>query len=259
MRRPVRAVHVRHVEVVALVAPALVEDLRELRLRIEVHPQRRVEASLRRPSARACPRRRGTAAAAPAASPPAARPPARAAPCDRAASCRRRSPRTRRRWLRTAPRVDRSGGSGAACCRAGVAPAGSVRPALSRKNTVPATPAFELRVLARSGTPAPRGCAAAGRRNRSARPARAARRGSVGVRGSPRPARRTPASSSLSGSSGLGSPFFSTASTARRSRRGRTTSCRATASAGRNRSRRGTTDTCRSRPTPDTSRRPGRR
>ena len=44
--RPVGAVRVRHVEVVALVAPALVEDLLELFLRLEIHPQRRVEASL---------------------------------------------------------------------------------------------------------------------------------------------------------------------------------------------------------------------
>ena len=36
--------HVRHVEVVALVAPAFVEDLLELLLRLEIHPQRRVRA-----------------------------------------------------------------------------------------------------------------------------------------------------------------------------------------------------------------------
>ena len=46
--RPVGAVHVRHVEVVALIAPALVEDLLELLLRIEIHAQCRVHASLSR-------------------------------------------------------------------------------------------------------------------------------------------------------------------------------------------------------------------
>ena len=46
--RPVAAVLVRYVEVVALVAPALVEDLLELLARVEIHPQADVEASLAR-------------------------------------------------------------------------------------------------------------------------------------------------------------------------------------------------------------------
>src|ERR1041385_4032104 len=37
--------HVRHVEIVALVAPAFVEDLFELFLRLEVHAQRVVQTS----------------------------------------------------------------------------------------------------------------------------------------------------------------------------------------------------------------------
>ncbi len=44
--RPVGAVHVRHVQVVALVAPTLIEDLPELLLRIEVHAQRGRDAPL---------------------------------------------------------------------------------------------------------------------------------------------------------------------------------------------------------------------
>ncbi len=50
--RPVGAVHVRHVQIVALVAPALIEDLLELFLRIQIHPQRHVE-----PAGPACGRR----------------------------------------------------------------------------------------------------------------------------------------------------------------------------------------------------------
>src|SRR6185503_13365025 len=38
--------HVWHVEIVALVAPALVQDLFELFLRLEIHPQRYVQTSL---------------------------------------------------------------------------------------------------------------------------------------------------------------------------------------------------------------------
>src|ERR1041385_8940966 len=52
---PVSAVHVRHVEIVALVAPAFVEDLFELFLRLEIHAQRVVQTSgagLRRRSIR---------------------------------------------------------------------------------------------------------------------------------------------------------------------------------------------------------------
>ena len=87
--RPVRAVHVRHIQVVALQAPALVEDLRELRLRIEMHPQRHVEAAVAGRRRRPCRHRRGTAAAAPASRSGCPDSPA-AAPCDRPASCRRR-------------------------------------------------------------------------------------------------------------------------------------------------------------------------
>src|SRR5262245_28244210 len=43
---PIGAVHVRHVEVIALVAPALVKDLFELFFRIEIHAQRHVEPPL---------------------------------------------------------------------------------------------------------------------------------------------------------------------------------------------------------------------
>src|SRR6185369_3882344 len=43
--RPVSAVHVRHVEIVALVAPAFVEDLFELFSRLEIHAQRIVQTS----------------------------------------------------------------------------------------------------------------------------------------------------------------------------------------------------------------------
>src|SRR5712692_4942871 len=41
--RPIGAVHVRDVEIVALVAPAFVEDLLELFFRIEIHAEVRVE------------------------------------------------------------------------------------------------------------------------------------------------------------------------------------------------------------------------
>jgi hypothetical protein len=44
--RPIGAVHVRHVEIIALVAPTLVEDLFELFFRIEVHAQRHAEPPL---------------------------------------------------------------------------------------------------------------------------------------------------------------------------------------------------------------------
>src|SRR5262249_57783209 len=44
--RPICAMHVRHVEVIALVAPTLVEDLFELFFRIEVHAQRHAEPPL---------------------------------------------------------------------------------------------------------------------------------------------------------------------------------------------------------------------
>src|SRR6266850_7983865 len=46
--RPVRPVHISDVEIVALVAPAFVEDLLELLLGIEIHPQRDIDASLAR-------------------------------------------------------------------------------------------------------------------------------------------------------------------------------------------------------------------
>src|SRR5690349_21756267 len=42
---PIGAVHVWHVEIVAFIAPAFVEDLRELRFRIEIHPQRNVQTA----------------------------------------------------------------------------------------------------------------------------------------------------------------------------------------------------------------------
>ena len=42
---PIRAVHVWHVEIVALVAPAFVEDLFELFLRFEIHAQGEVQTS----------------------------------------------------------------------------------------------------------------------------------------------------------------------------------------------------------------------
>src|ERR1044072_6081645 len=43
--RPIRAVHVLHVKIVALIAPAFVEDLFELFLRLEIHAQREVQTS----------------------------------------------------------------------------------------------------------------------------------------------------------------------------------------------------------------------
>ena len=43
---PVGAVHVRHVEIIALVAPPLIEDLAELLFRLQVHSERHVQASL---------------------------------------------------------------------------------------------------------------------------------------------------------------------------------------------------------------------
>src|SRR5262249_57075022 len=46
--RPIGAVHVRNVEIIALVAPSLIEDLFELLFRIEVHAQRHVESPLAR-------------------------------------------------------------------------------------------------------------------------------------------------------------------------------------------------------------------
>src|SRR6185369_5779775 len=49
--RPISAVHVWHVEIVALIAPAFIEDLFELFFRVEIHAQRNVQttgASLRR-------------------------------------------------------------------------------------------------------------------------------------------------------------------------------------------------------------------
>src|SRR5215831_9266608 len=46
--RPIGAVHVRHVEIVTLVPPTLIEDLFELFLRLEVHAQPDVEAALSR-------------------------------------------------------------------------------------------------------------------------------------------------------------------------------------------------------------------
>ena len=75
--RPIGAVHVRHVEVIALVAPALVEDLFELFFRIEVHAQRHVEpplARLRRLRSASTRNSEGPAAAA-CAGPPRPRPP----------------------------------------------------------------------------------------------------------------------------------------------------------------------------------------
>src|SRR5215468_3674299 len=46
--RPIGSVHIRHVEIIALVAPAFIEDLFELFFRIEVHAQRHVEPPLSR-------------------------------------------------------------------------------------------------------------------------------------------------------------------------------------------------------------------
>src|SRR5882724_448521 len=46
--RPIRAVHIRHVEIVAFVAPAFVEDLFELFPWVEIHPQRSVQTALPR-------------------------------------------------------------------------------------------------------------------------------------------------------------------------------------------------------------------
>src|SRR6185312_518545 len=43
--RPIGAVHVLHVEIVALVAPAFVEDLFELFLRLEIHAQSEVQTT----------------------------------------------------------------------------------------------------------------------------------------------------------------------------------------------------------------------
>src|SRR5262249_62275034 len=79
---PVGPVRVRHVQVVALVAPALGEDLFVLLLRLEVHPQRRVQAAralLRRIAIRvdeeeARAARFGRAAASPTAAPAGAAP-----------------------------------------------------------------------------------------------------------------------------------------------------------------------------------------
>src|SRR5437588_10580910 len=53
--RPIRAMHVRHVEIVALIAPAFVENLFELFFGIEIHPQSKANAAgirLRRSSIR---------------------------------------------------------------------------------------------------------------------------------------------------------------------------------------------------------------
>src|SRR5262249_56475564 len=43
---PVRAVHIRHIQIVTLVAPSLVEDLFELLPWLQVHPQRDIHSSL---------------------------------------------------------------------------------------------------------------------------------------------------------------------------------------------------------------------
>src|SRR5262245_23884138 len=45
---PIGAVHVRHVEIIALVAPSFIEDLFEFLFRIEVHAQRYVKPPLAR-------------------------------------------------------------------------------------------------------------------------------------------------------------------------------------------------------------------
>ena len=90
--RPVAAVRVRHVEIVALVAPAFVEDLLELRLRLQVHPQRRVETSLaglRRIAIRVDEEQAGSAGGG-VTRRRARRGPRRHRRCDRAASGRRR-------------------------------------------------------------------------------------------------------------------------------------------------------------------------
>src|SRR5712692_3678917 len=43
--RPIGAVHVRHVEIIALVAPAFIEDLFELLFRIEIHAQVNIKSA----------------------------------------------------------------------------------------------------------------------------------------------------------------------------------------------------------------------
>ena len=45
---PVRAVHVGHVEIVTLLAPAFVENLFEFFFRVEIHPQVEVDSTLAR-------------------------------------------------------------------------------------------------------------------------------------------------------------------------------------------------------------------
>src|SRR4030095_12736811 len=44
--RPVGSMHVRHVEIIALIAPALVEDLFEFLPGLEIHTQRNIETPL---------------------------------------------------------------------------------------------------------------------------------------------------------------------------------------------------------------------
>ena len=253
-RRPVGAVHVRHVEVVALVAPALVEDLPELRLRIEVHAERHVRAGRCPRRARRRRRRPDTARAAR----PRRRPPPPAAPaCDRRASCRRRSPRSRRhlrRKLTDVPLAQPIAVQRAAARRRHAAALGHRRRFEVEHACRPRRPPAAR--TARSGTP---GTA----RMRCCRPsksmrhrARVRRRRAASARSSAPDARRPRRSPAAAGSA---RPSAGRRGRARTSPGARRTSCRATASAARSRSRRGTTGTCRSRPTPGTSRRPGRR
>ena len=43
--RPISAMHVRHVKVIALVAPSFIEDLLELFFRLQIHTKRSVQVS----------------------------------------------------------------------------------------------------------------------------------------------------------------------------------------------------------------------
>src|SRR6267143_3477047 len=45
---PVRTVHIRHIKIVALVAPSFIEDLLELFFRIEIHAQTGIQTTLSR-------------------------------------------------------------------------------------------------------------------------------------------------------------------------------------------------------------------
>ena len=174
-------------------------------------------------------------------------------PRGRAVSSRRHSRRRPRRPWRTARPCGRSGGSAGARCRRQA----RRRPALREEHRSRGALA-QLRVL-------PLGHAGdrqdalldavdvdlhADRRLR--RRFRASRRFRLlpcrlrGRLGAPalapdRPGPAGPPSSSLSGSRGPGSPFFSTARYSPKFSRGRTTSCRATVSANRSRSTPGTT------------------